>query len=1361
MKKHFYSIFAALLIFSFNASSQPNGPWVQTKNTPQKTFAEYQQEFNDYWEGKTPQKGQGYKQFKRWEYFWQSRLLKDGKLPTSAIIWEGIKEAKSKHIVEANRTVSQWIPMGPFDYTLTGSWSAGHGRVNTVVADPNESNTIYIGAPAGGIWKSTNAGQTWTVLNDQLGIIGVSAIAIDPDNSDIIYIGTGDDDAGDTFSIGIMKSTDGGENWNTTGLVLAGNSRVSNVLIDPDNSQVIYAATNSGLFKSENGGTSFSVILSVNIRDLSFKPGDSQTIYAVDSDFFYRSTNSGTSFDQISSGLPTSDVSRIVIGVSPAQPQYVYLLIADNSSGFKGMYRSMNSGSSFSLRNNTTDIFESSQAWYDLAIAVDPVNADIVYTGVLNLWKSTNGGSGFTQINSWSNPTGASYTHADIHFLGFLGTSLFCGSDGGVYKSTNGANNFTDLSIGLQIGQFYKIDGTEQNENAIVGGLQDNGGYYTQSGQGGWKNYFGADGMDCVIDPSNHDVIYGSIQFGSIYQSTDGGETSFGIDSPENGAWVTPIQIDPGDHARLLGGYSQLYEYESGSWNPLTSFDFGGDLNNIKIAPSNSDIIYLSRGSSLYKTINGGGSVAQLDGLPSGSITGIDIHDTNPNIVWVTLGGFSNGNKVFKSIDGGSSWTNISGSLPNLPTNCIIYQKNSNGGIYVGNDFGVYYYDEVLAGWIDYFADLPHTIVNDLVINYNTDVITAGTYGRGVWRSPLNNNVLLAVNPFLKSINSIDEIICDSIITPDIIVRNLGVDTLTGFTIEYGIGNFDSTYIWSGNLPSLSEITINLGYLIVNEGQETFQARITNPNGGTDDDPENNQKEVSFNSVPNGEAITIHLETDCWGSETSWEIRDANNSVIMSKSSFEDQTVIDDLSCLNEGCYQFIINDSYGDGMFGSQYSSCEIDGNYSLIDNQGNILVAMEQADFGFQAVHNFCIGDVPVSIGISSTEQELCRENSIDFQDLSLGSITSWSWEFEEGEPAASDLQNPTGILYSTPGSFDVTLTVIDNDGGSFTEIFTDYITILDNPQSTIMVVSDITCFGVENGSVELTASGGVPPYEFSVLDSINSSGVFEGLPTGNINYFVSDAQGCAANGSFTITEPAEIVTNLLFDSEILCYGANTASISFETSGGIPPYEYALNDSEFTGINAFDNLNSGNFVYHIRDANDCIINGDFELSEPDSISVTATIIDEIDGAANGSIDLSVSGGTAPYNFSWSNGSIEQDISGLAPGIYSVVISDANNCSTQQSYTISFTVGVNELLSGEIKVYPNPANHELFIELDQSYDKLFVELISDDGKVVRSRVTSGETSLRFNVSDLAKGSYLIRLTYQESTKMIKVLLVK
>jgi PKD repeat protein len=1280
MRIYTFIFVATFIISTVNISAQPNGPWVKTKNTPDKTFAEYQQEFYDYWEGKTPGKGQGFKQFKRWEYFWETRVMEDGTLPTSAFIWDNIQLAKSQQ-KSSLIDQSQWEAMGPFDYELTGSWSAGHGRVNEIVVDPNDPNTIYVGAPAGGIWKSTDVGQTWEVLNDDMGVIGVSAIAIDPSNSNVIYIGTGDDDAGDNPSIGVMKTIDGGVNWNTTGLVITGSAKISKLLIDPDNTQTIYAATDNGLFKSIDGGDVFTSILSGDVRDLAFKPGGAQTIYAVTSLKFYRSIDSGVTFDQITSGIPTSGISRIVIGVSPAQSNVVYLLFARTSNAFKGIYRSSDSGSSFELRNNTTDIFESTQAWYDLAITVDSEDADVVYTGVLNLWKSSTGGTSFFKLNSWSNPTGNSYTHADIHFLGSFNGILYCGSDGGIYRSSNGGSNFQDLSPGLQIGQFYKIDGTEQNENTIAGGLQDNGGYYTNTGSDGWKCYYGADGMDCAINPSNQNIVYGSIQFGSIFISTNGGNNLEGIGSPETGAWVTPIAIDLKNHESLIVGYSYLYQFIGNTWRKFSSFPFGGNLSNIRIAESNPDIIYMSLGKKLFKTTDRGITVTQITGLPNLSITDIAINNTNADNIWVTIAGWFDGDKVYKSVDGGESWVNISGSLPNLPTNCIAYQNNTDGGVYVGNDFGMYYYNEIDGDWIDYSDGLPRTVVSDIEINNEAGLITVGTYGRGIWRAQLETNALFAVNPYLKAVENIEDIICGSEISPQITVKNVGTEMLTSFDLEYSIGNNNQTYSWTGNLASSDEVEITLDPMSFSEGISSFQVQVVNPNGGVDEDIANSQMTVTFESIPNGEGITVQVETDCWGGETTWEITDVNHNVLIAKGPFNSLTENNNSLCLNSGCYRFVIYDSKGDGLAGVS-SGCGVNGNYLVTDGAGNILVEMDNANFGHEKIHEFCVGTAFEMIPIISSNATLTCENStIDFQDLSFGSPTSWSWEFEGGNPATSSLQNPQDILYENEGVFDVSLTIMDNDGNTVTQSYPDYITIMDSPVGEVLSTTDISCFGAGDGMVSLSASEGTPPYFYTTIGKTSLDGIFTDMPAGNLNYMIFDENTCSTIGSYVI------------------------------------------------------------------------------EQPDPINIEAIITDVMEGD-DGAIELNVTGGTQPFIYAWSNGSTDQNIYNLSQGNYTVVITDANGCTITESYAI-LVLGISEILPEEISVYPNPASDELFIDLDQSYQDIKIELLTNDGKITDTKMISNGQLIRFDVSELSAGTYFIRLFNNQDSKLIKVLLVK
>jgi len=447
-----------------------------------------------------------------------------------------------------------------------------------VVKDPNNSNTYYAGAPAGGFWKSTDGGATWgSTTTDNLPQIGVSGIALDPDDSNIIYIATGDDDAGDSNSVGVMKSTDGWLTWNTTGLN-AGNSptRMNDIYIVKDQAnpalKTILVATNNGVRKSTNDGVSWSFATGVsgNIRDIKIKPGSSSVVYAAKSSALFKSTNMGSSFTQVSNGIPTTGSNRLAIDVTNANPEYVYVLSAGSDNSYRAIYRSTNSGGSFTEVSNQaqdTDVFESSQSWYDMAFAVSDTNPNEFYTGVLNIWKGiynpTTSDTQFTRLNEWNADTQPSYTHADIHFLRFFEGELLAGTDGGFYKSTNGGTSFTDLTAGMQISQFYRISVAKTRSDRIAGGLQDNGGYGLNNGQ--WQNYYGADGMEAIVDPANASKYYGFTQYGgSLYMSSNaGGSRSFITTAPEaekgtndsGGEWITPLFMN--SDSELYAAYSR------------------------------------------------------------------------------------------------------------------------------------------------------------------------------------------------------------------------------------------------------------------------------------------------------------------------------------------------------------------------------------------------------------------------------------------------------------------------------------------------------------------------------------------------------------------------------------------------------------------------------------------------------------------------------------------------------------------------------------------------------------------------------------------------------------------------------------
>ena len=838
-----------------NAQFNSSAPWMENlierkklaKNEGPLKFQEIVDAFNEYWKDKDhTKKGSGYKPFMRWQNFWKNCLNDDGTLVTYDQLIAAMDEKQNSIAKLADQ--SNWMPLGPDDFLSRATNNANLGRLNTIVTDPDNANVYYAGAPAGGLWKSNDAGLTWTPLTDELLQIGVSAIAIDPTDSNIIYIGTGDDDAGDTYSIGVLKSIDGGLTWNNTGLSFNNtSSTVSEIYIDRSNgNNKVFVATSSGFYKSTNGGVSFVNTLNEDLNDAKIKPGDPNVIYAVSNTRFYKSVNNGDSFVQITSGLPASS-SRLVIDVTPADVNYVYVLSAGAGSSFQGLYKSTDSGGTFAKSSNTTDIFESNQAWYDLAIAVSDTNAEEVYTGVLNVWKSTNGGNSFFRLNNWA-VRNASYTHADIHFLRFFDGVLYCGSDGGFYKSVDGGVNFADLTKGMNISQFYKIAVSKQNSRKIAGGTQDNGSFgLTSNGQ--WNVYGGGDGMDAAIDPNNENKYYGFMQNGqNLWVSNNAGTNqSFSVARPSgaSGNWITPIDINK--DSEVFAAYNALYRLDGNAFTKVSA-DFLDNIDELEIDPVNPDNIYVSIGNNLFKSTNRGVNFSLAGSTFSSNISAIEVHNSDSNIIYIVTSG-TNG-KVLKSTDGGDSFNDITGNLPNIPKLEIEHQgRHSDNPLFVGTSIGVYRIDDTLTEWEVFENNLPNTPITDLEINLEDGNITAATYGRGIWQSVIP--VKLAQNDIrLVDIEVADlEISCNDVSAAIRVVNN-GLDPITSVDIQYFINGNLNTTTWSGNIASTESTLIDLPQANYNFGINELEVVTTIAN---DAYPDNNAK--SINIIKNNIAV--------------------------------------------------------------------------------------------------------------------------------------------------------------------------------------------------------------------------------------------------------------------------------------------------------------------------------------------------------------------------------------------------------------------------------------------------------------------------------------------------------------------------
>lgn len=792
MKKlstHFSKIFVLIFIFSIvtdvKSQQNPTKSWRKMGENRGAKYDEIKSDFDQFWKDRKYVKGSGYKVFKRWEQYSGPRTYPSGNLSLPSTSYSNyIEWQKSNSGKAANVRVSAaaWTALGPF-VKPTG-YDSGVGRTNFVRFDPTDSQKMFVGTPDGGLWKTVNGGTSWTTNGDFLPVIGCADLVIDPTNTQIMYLATGDKE-GDRFSIGVLKTTDGGANWLPTGLskVATDFFKISRLLMDPNDHLTILASTSNSFYKTIDGGTNWVQIIvdpamgADNVfKDMKAKPDDFNTLY-IASTKIYKSTDKGDTWTELSTGLPLSGVQRISLGVSAAEPQYIYALYskAPGTASFKGFYKSIDGGTNFAevtaetplnLLGNNEDgsDLNAGQGHYTLALGVSPTDAEKVFVGGVNTWTSTNGGTSWAICTYWlgaPNPnhpeTITPYIHADTHEINYApgsGTVIYNCNDGGISKSTDNGATWTDISNNLPVSQQNRVGLSTSDLSLKIASLQDIGTIQTN---GSWKIAGGGDGEDNYVDRTNDNNIIIIGTNGDGARSIDRGATYTSIGTIDTGTFFSPIHGDPVTAGLIyFGGRPKLWTSTDvgDTWTEKPGASpFNTDpIEEFAIAESDNQIIYAIKYNAISKSIDAGNSWSdKTTGLPVGSsyLTNLCISNTDPLKVWVTFSGYDAANKVFKTIDGGSTWTNISTGLPNLPINTIVYEfDNPNDKVYIGADIGIYFKNNT-GGWIEYDNLLPHVSVRDLEIFYPlvpapkglkpsaTAQLVAATYGRGTWQTDI------------------------------------------------------------------------------------------------------------------------------------------------------------------------------------------------------------------------------------------------------------------------------------------------------------------------------------------------------------------------------------------------------------------------------------------------------------------------------------------------------------------------------------------------------------------------------------------------------------------------------------------------
>lgn len=815
-----------VLCFSFNKAQ----PWLVTLDTFKKSdFLSLKNAFENFYNVNSLRESKGWKQFKRWEWFTERRLYPDFTYVPNDIFWKAYQQALKNSLGSVKNT---WVSVNPPTVpppadTLSIS---GTGRVMCIAFHPRDSLTFFVGTSQGGLWKTTNKGFTWTCLTNTLPVQRISGIAIDPRSPDTIYVATGDIDhciynmvapgGVSEYGMGIFKSYDGGLNWDPTGLMFQIQqpraTALRSVLIHPDSGNVLLAIGLPGIYRSEDYGETWTKVQDGYFVDVDVHPFNSHIIFAT-SIFvpsvagsrvaIYRSLDFGKTWIELNTGIPaTSDIIRMEVALSLSDSLRMYALTCRDNGGFYAFYRSDDGGenwtqvSKYTGTNKAPNMLgwadggyfgiqlpgfppdDAGQGTYDLTLLVHPQNPDIVYTGGVNIWGSTNGGAGgnnskWNPVTYWVNLFGKS-VHADQHVFVYnpILKKYFAGCDGGLYMSDTlklGNLNavlpcldfvnltfipgcytlptkWKDISHGIQNTEYYRIALNQQDPTMVMGGTQDNGTFLFRNGQ--WIQTYGGDGMEALIDPTNPNVVYATNYNGSFHRSEDGGYTYISnlekpiTDAGETGAWVTPFIMHPWNPNVIYTAFHNVWKSEDrgNTWTRISNISNGKSFEALTICPSHPEYIYAARVDNIFVTSDGGQTWTSIkNGLPMNQayITYIAVDFFNPLEIYVTFSGFKEDKKVYRSLNGGQTWENISSGLPNIPVNCIVkHAGTSKNDIYIGTDIGVFYTNDSLladSNWIYLNNGLPAVVVNELEIHYGAQKIVAATYGRGIWETQL------------------------------------------------------------------------------------------------------------------------------------------------------------------------------------------------------------------------------------------------------------------------------------------------------------------------------------------------------------------------------------------------------------------------------------------------------------------------------------------------------------------------------------------------------------------------------------------------------------------------------------------------
>ncbi|MEP7234594.1 MAG: hypothetical protein ABI778_04790, partial [Ignavibacteriota bacterium] len=665
-----------------------------------------------------------------------------------------------------------WQIVGPLNVQSGGSVPNHAGRVNSIACDPTNSAIAYLGSAAGGIWKTTNSGHSWKPLSDFSFSLATGAIAIDPSNHNILYVGTGEANPSIDryFGAGIMKSADGGTTWQPSGLANVG--AFSKLIVNPNKSSTIYAAAaggGGGLYISTNSGATWAKtsgdLPPGDVTDLVYgNNGSSDVLYVgIPSHGVFRSIDGGQSWINV---FQAKEMRRVNLGIDPNNWKDVVVLSANFNGGFETLQRTVDGGAlwdDISGNLGQIDIFSNGsgnpQGWYDAYVVRDPLVPGSILVGGISIWKTADGGA------SWSD-VGLAYKNGGIHpdqhhaAFGNPGSEiLYAASDGGIAVSLDRGDTFEIYDDSLAITQSYGIAIDQAVPDITYTGNQDNG-TLVGGRAGDWAVFGGGDGGTVSVDSKNHNNVYfiipGTLQ---VHPNNSSGLGSGTPPAGDSVGWIIPIAQDEVNHI-LYTASQYLYVQNNGSasWTKRNKkLAYQSYISTIAPAGDGKTLMIGTTGGKIWSTIDNGVKFIDCSSaLPGRSVECIKASPTDTKTFYATLSGFGAAH-VLKTTDLGQSWQNISTTLPDIPCNAIVVDEQHPTNLYLGTDVGVFFSPDDGINWLPFGTGLPNTPVTDLAYHKTSRALRAGTHGRSLWEATMTSLVSGITTPTVSNIWYIGE----------------------------------------------------------------------------------------------------------------------------------------------------------------------------------------------------------------------------------------------------------------------------------------------------------------------------------------------------------------------------------------------------------------------------------------------------------------------------------------------------------------------------------------------------------------------------------------------------------------------------